>query len=58
MMAVSMTANTKLIQLMRREMTLAAIIDEIAIVSAFRFDTFPDGRGLVGRSFLSISISK
>jgi hypothetical protein len=53
-----MTANTKLIQLMRREMTLAAIIDEIAIVSAFRFDTFPDGRGLVGRSFLSISISK
>jgi hypothetical protein len=58
MMAVSMIANTKLVELIARETTFAAIVDEIAIVSAFRFDTFPDGKGLAGRSFLSISISK
>jgi|Kansoi400Nextera_1026152.scaffolds.fasta_scaffold70272_1 hypothetical protein len=58
MMVVRVTATSKLVKLIRRVRTLAAMIDEIAIVSAFLFVIFPDGKGLLGRSFLSISISK
>ena len=57
-MVVRIIAIMKLVQLITRVITLAAIIDEIAIVNAFRFVIFPDGKGLVRRSFLSSSISK